>query len=237
MKILHWNSNFSSSLLGSSSSRKKAEAILPFIQGYDVVILNEIWAENAKNIFSIQYPYSYRGSRGSWKIFDGGILILSQHPLSTIDFLEYSVSAGWDWFATKGIISFFIQLNEETYQIFVTNIQTGYTYKEHMARRVQIKEISSYVKEKSLKGYNSIIMGNFNVMSLLDDKMSDQTHDMMDALSRDIEYKFLLDNMHMPNINHGGADRTHIFTDLDNIKVENHSVDGLEAEGYIALDL
>lgn len=189
IRILYWNVWCLPALFTDGMhSDDRAKAILPFIQGFDIVILNEAWTKAAKKVFRSAYPYYYNTPKKGCKIFDSGLMILSTHPIINPSYEFYSDAAGWDWFSSKGVIHVKIPINNKIYDVITTHMQAGHTLADHRARIVQMNELTSFIKRKVNGNSEVLLIGDFNVMPLQNGVVSVHCKDYFDAVRRSQAY-------------------------------------------------
>ncbi len=150
------------------SSDKRAKLIVPFLTGYDVVLLCEAWTREAKNVFLKTYPYQYTDNGVCGKIFGTGLMILSKYPILNPSYEIYDHSADTDWFSGKGIMHFQILFNSKQVDFFLTHMQA--TYKDNsegsqVARLYQSLQLSKFVNKKlaNNNSQNVFLLGDFNL--------------------------------------------------------------------------
>ena len=205
------------------SSDERAKLIAPHIRGYDLVLLNEAWTPEAKRVFKKEYPYYYKTGSQCFATYDSGLLVLSKHPIRSPSYHLFSKAAGWDWFASKGVIHFELQIKLNTYHFFLTHMQAGHSHADQVARFKQTDELIDYVNRHLRNGESAFLIGDLNMMPIVDGEKSVHTEDLNDARLRERAYNLISERTGLIEINHYPLDVYHIFTNL---------TDGLIQVGY-----
>lgn len=219
-------------------SEERAKKIVTLIHGYDLVILNEAWTNSAKEVFRKVMEYSYDTTKTWYKFFDSGLMILSKYPIENTDFLLYKNGAGWDWFASKGVIHFTLTVNDKRLVFLTTHLQAGYSDCDQSARDSQISELISFVNHYLPNNNDVFFIGDFNVMPIINGKRSVHTHDMTDAIERDRQYKAILQGTGLTDVNiHHLQGVYHVLTRRTNLKIAYYSTHGYTDGPYFTVDI
>lgn len=147
-------------------SDERAKLVVPHIQGYDVVLMCEVWTLDARKVFSKVFPYSYTDVLPSGKIYGDGLYIISKYPLVQSKILTYSTEADWDWFSAKGVLFVQIDVNNQLYDFYVTQMQAtyaNYSQASQTARLYQSLELLNFVNTNSGTNPNVFVTGDFNM--------------------------------------------------------------------------
>lgn len=242
VRVLFWNVWCLPGIATNGISAKdRAKSIAPLIRGYDLVILNEAWVDEAKDVFKKEYQYSYQTTSKCFKLGDSGILILSNNPLLNTAHLLYSDAAGWDWVSSKGVVYFQIQSGNKTYDFVVTHMQAGHSSDDHKSRLSQIAELTQFVNKKMVRGSNVYLVGDFNVMPIVNGKISGHCHDYVDAKNRDLCYNMITSQTGLQDLQTGQKllDVYHVFTNQTTTRstITYHDSKGLSDGPYLTIDI
>lgn len=168
LKILYWNVWCFPKCYtdGKLTAKERAKALSQYIVGYDLVLLNEAWETEAKDVFKKLYPYYYTDKNYKGKVYGTGLMVLSQYPIMNASYENYKHSAGWDWFANKGVIYFQIQVNGKTLDFYTTHMQAGNSDADQNARLQQSLQLSNFINKTSGTSTSKDVwlIGDFNMM-------------------------------------------------------------------------
>lgn len=167
---------------------KRADLIAEadYIKGHDVVILNEIFDNEASirllNGIANQYPYqtpvlgrsksgwdSTQGSYSDLTPEDGGVAIVSKWPIEEKIQYVYSQGCGADWNANKGFVYVKMKKNDRPYHIIGTHMQSDdercSAGQPAFVRKSQMNEMKQFIANKNIP-INEVIFigGDFNVI-------------------------------------------------------------------------
>lgn len=162
---------FPAPYLGTDRSGALAEVIQRIRDNKpDVVGLCEVWAngEREKIISDLSDVYNgnYReGPDRSDPLSDGGLLILSKHPILEDDKIIYSKSAGADSYAHKGAIHIRVHPAgaPNSWDIFFTHTQDIEPDGGKDALYFQLTELANMVEVHREPNNPCIIMGDLNI--------------------------------------------------------------------------
>jgi len=130
-----------------------ADNVLPH---HDIVCLQELFhipmssrrrvlIDRAKSIGYFWHHHSSRNNALSPTI-DGGLLILSKLPIVRTDFLNFSVAAFADWYATKGVLYCLVQCGPSPrhfMHVFCTHLQATYNKEtKDVSERVRYDQVA-----------------------------------------------------------------------------------------------
>lgn len=192
IKVLYWNVWCLPKIAtdGNHTITERAKLVRQHLAGYDVVILNEAWVWS-KDEFKKTYAYHYSPPKGL-SIGDSGLMILSNNPITNTDYIRYSKSAGFDWFAEKSAAYCEITINGIVHNFIFTHMQAGYSKCDQTARVSQTNELINFVNSKP-KTARTYMIGDFNIMPIVPGMLiSGHAHDQADAVARDACYQKLV---------------------------------------------
>ena len=157
-----------------------------YIKNQDVVILNEIFDNEASNKLlnglSTQYPYqtpvlgrsknNWDKTLGSYSNLtpeDGGVAIISKWPIVEKVQYVYSEGCGADWFSNKGFVYVKINKNGHFYHVVGTHMQSEdercSVGKDASVRKSQMIEMKEFITKKNIPADEVVyIAGDMNVI-------------------------------------------------------------------------
>ena len=155
-KICHYNVQFMYKYIVSQHNEYRAEMISKYIienigNDTDVITFCEAFEENSRNIL-IKY-LSFAGFKYSTPVLsdknnylsNGGIFILSKHPILGYSSYVFKNALGTDYLANKGIIRIIIKKERFHINIFTTHLQAWSQYYD--SRNKQLNELKNYIDE------------------------------------------------------------------------------------------
>jgi len=194
------------------------------------------------------YPFQYKDDCSNLFTFGTGILILSTIQIQKPQTLFYKSSAGWDYFACKGVISFQLKLNNsKTVDFFVSHMQAGHRYFDQLARKSQSEELCEYfnLKNQSRKKNNTKwLIGDLNLFPVKTDDasgnivaISPHANDEADARERADCYHYILKQTGLKDV-HPTDGVYRVFSNYpDEIPVCYLPSDGFTDGPYLTLEL
>lgn len=153
-------------------ARQISAAILATVPEYDVVCLQEVFDEEAREVFSKElareFPFQVAKS-SDHDIFneDSGLFFASRLEISGHSFVEFDHSTGEDDWSDKGIFGARLEVERATLLVFQTHLQSSI---EHSGVRVkQLRQIRARIESALLRAPRSpatacIVCGDFNVV-------------------------------------------------------------------------
>ena len=176
-----------------------------FLKNNDVIIFNEAFdnvastklLENVKKEYPNQTPVlgrskngwdSTSGSYSSTVFEDGGVTIVSKHPIVKKEQYVYKNGCGEDYHSNKGFIYAKIEKNGQNVHVFGTHTQADdsscSTGQAKNIRTSQFKELKEYIKSKNIpKNEVVLIGGDLNVNKSHDGKYTDEYTKMLKELN------------------------------------------------------
>lgn len=170
-KILHYNVQFMYKYIVSQYNEYRAEMISKYIienvGDADVITFCEAFEENSRNILikylsSAGFKYSTPVLSDDNNYFsNGGIFVLSKHPILGYSSYVFKNASGTDYLANKGIIRIIVKKERFRINIFTTHLQAWSQYYD--TRNKQLEELRKYI-EKFRFWCNEIVIicGDFN---------------------------------------------------------------------------
>ncbi len=152
----------------AKNTGNRLDTIVDFVQGYDVVVFEEVFdpylTARFQNTLKAEYPYQTDIPWVFGKILTGGSFIASRWPISVSDSLVYDACRADGCLAAKGINYAEITKGSNIYHIFGTHTH-AYTEPEDIAIRFeQLAEFKNFVDSKDISSDEPVIMaGDFNV--------------------------------------------------------------------------
>lgn len=135
----------------------------------DVVGLCEVFADGERedifNRLKHIYPHFQEGPDEADLDSDGGLLLLSKHPLLQFHAIVYGDSVGGDWWANKGVIHIRVKPSNSpmAYDIFFTHAQN---IEEDGGREVlynQLTQMDNMIQQYADPNTPTLIMGDINI--------------------------------------------------------------------------
>jgi hypothetical protein len=241
LRVIYWNVYCLPAFATSDKMppEDRAKLIIPYFEGYDVAILNEAWTDDAKQVFKTAYPYSYQTGKKFFKILDSGLLVLSKYPILNASNILYTRSSNWDWFASKGALHFQVNTPKGVYDFFTTHMQAGDMIIDHKIRPFQFMELVKFVNKNLPSSNNVFLIGDFNVMPLINGDISGHCTDLDDALLRSACYYTIPMQTGLVDLQKGDniKDVYHIFSKRHDPIVAYHNSDGITDGPYITVTI
>lgn len=148
----------------------------------NVVGLSEVFVDGErdkiKGDLRTIYPYSVEGPDESDLESDGGLLLLSKHPIIAKHQTIYRQCAGVDCFANKGALHARIQVSGHPtlYDVFLSHTQDPNAGGKGAGRdevQAQLTHLASFVRAYSSPQYPTLLMGDLNTNALTVELYSD----------------------------------------------------------------
>jgi len=161
-------------------SSERSTAFLEHVPSYDVLALQEVWDPRYKTLerFAAQNNIHVVGSSApaptsyfSLRLFGGGLMIMSKHPIVDTREVMFDQGSHSDKFVTKGVLYAKIKVGSSFVHIFNTHLQASYGYEFDFnnnpftaIRHRQLKKLAEFVKQvTSNDNYPIMLAGDFNV--------------------------------------------------------------------------
>ncbi|MEU9338320.1 sphingomyelin phosphodiesterase [Streptomyces sp. NPDC048290] len=190
LKVLSYNAFLmSTSLYPNWGQAHRAAAIAgaPFVQGQDVIVLQEMFdnttSDALKNRLADRYPYQtpvVGRTRSGWDATggaysattpeDGGVTILSKWPVLRKEQWVYQDACGADWWSNKGFAYVVLNVNGSKVHVLGTHAQStdpGCGAGEAARTRSrQFRAVDAFLDGKNIPpGEQVIVAGDLNVDS------------------------------------------------------------------------
>ncbi len=131
LKILSWNIYMLPNVVARKGRCERAEAIVNELKNadYNIIVFQEAFHEKARGIISNglneTYPYQYGpyNDKPGLKI-SSGVWVVSKLPLQELKSIEFKNCAGIDCMSRKGAVLLEGKVNEKSFQILGTHLQS-----------------------------------------------------------------------------------------------------------------
>jgi endonuclease/exonuclease/phosphatase family metal-dependent hydrolase len=154
-------------------AQRIAHAIATTRPAWDVVCLQEVFDEDARDLFAraLADTYPYRITRaGGGDVFqeDSGLFFASRHPILGHFFRPFSDASGTDGLANKGIFGARLDIARVNALVFNTHLQSSIS--AHRVRKRQLDEAHAFIRSAMTRSGSSfgpplaIACGDFNVV-------------------------------------------------------------------------
>eukprot|EP00052_Salpingoeca_macrocollata_P001853 m.27991 g.27991 ORF g.27991 m.27991 type:complete len:521 (-) comp11760_c0_seq1:22-1584(-) len=180
-KVLTYNT-YLFAIAGAPSRMDRASWIASssMMQGYDVVVLNELFDHFASSTLlkGLKSAYPYQTpvvgvSTTGWsnsnnfksKFFTirGGVAVLSKWPMQRMEQYIFTASAGWDSMAEKGFAYVVLTVNGVKVHVIGTHMQADVAHAPVRAK--QLAEISTFINAKNIPASELVLVaGDLNVV-------------------------------------------------------------------------
>ena len=149
------------------SQQNRLNYLIEFLkkESFDVVNLQEVFDPKAvellKEALAKQYPYCIKPSKKGIG-FSNGLMVLSKFPMDNIKTIYFQKLKFFDFFVSKGAISYHILIQNQNLGIINTHLQSDYNPLTASNTRInQLKDI--HLLMSSNKSTSSFILaGDFN---------------------------------------------------------------------------
>lgn len=164
LNVLAYNLFMLTPPIGSSEETQRAQIVNNYIEGYDVVILNEVFYNSARNDeliprLSTEYPFHSAVVSGSGFAEDGGVMIFSRWPILNEDQMVFSVCDGTDCLSSKGVM--YVEINKlgMPYHVFGTHTQAWPDPTSIAVRLEQLGEMYAFMESQNIPLDEAVIFG------------------------------------------------------------------------------
>ncbi|GEM74688.1 sphingomyelin phosphodiesterase [Vibrio sagamiensis] len=202
LKVLSYNIWALPAIAADISQR--FEIIPEYVHGYDVIAFQEVFASGRQaflQTLASEYPYQTEIlSNGSYNIHDGGVVIVSRHPIVNEAQFVFPECSGSDCFADKGVVYAEIIKDGLAYHLFATHAASHDTDQARHNRQLQFKHIRALATSLEIPSYEPVIYsGDFNVNKR---KFPDDYQQMLANLNAaEPQYSGYIDSTFDPRIN------------------------------------
>jgi len=168
LKVLNYNTWALLPGIIAKNTGDRLETIAEFVEGYDVVVFQEVFdpvlTAKFRSALRDEYPFQTDIPWKFGKILNGGSFIASRWPIVEQDSQVYDACRNDGCLAAKGINYANIVKGSNNYHIFGTHTH-AYTGAEDIAVRFQhLAQYKAFVDSKQIPAYEPVIMsGDFNV--------------------------------------------------------------------------
>ncbi len=169
--ILSYNIFMLSGILGKDQDIR-AQAIPDHVRGYDVIVFNEAFDNDARENILLpalqdEYPYRTNVLDKSGAIEDGGVVIVSKWPIEDTQTSIYNDCISEDCLSAKGVLYVRINKMGKIYNIFGTHTQAWNSDEEQVRTRLnQLQQLRDFIDELDIPETEPVIVaGDLNVDS------------------------------------------------------------------------
>lgn len=150
---------------------ERYELLPQFMQGYDVIMLQEVFASGRDAFLASllsEYPYQTRMlDKPGANIYDGGVTIVSRYPIVNQAQLVFPDCTGTDCFADKGVNYAEVIKNGKSYHLFATHAASFDTDAARNLRQQQFQLMRQFAAQQGIDKDEMVIYGgDFNVNKL-----------------------------------------------------------------------
>jgi endonuclease/exonuclease/phosphatase family metal-dependent hydrolase len=173
--VLTFNTALLPEIAASTEQAERARAMAPALIGYDVLALQELFINRYRDalLAELADTYPHRsdlvGRDGArdlpWRQ-DGGIIILSRHPIERRATLTFDdVCAGTDCLADKGVAYAAIRIADRLIHVFATHAQSSYGgARAPGIRAAQFALLRDFIAAQQIPHHEVVIIaGDLNV--------------------------------------------------------------------------
>lgn len=170
--------------LVSKNIKERLQAIPDYIQGYDVVVLQEAFSDHRENLFLTMaqtYPYQTRMlDKEGVNVHDGGVIIFSRFPILDEAQIIFPDCADADCLADKGVNYAAVNKNGRVYHVFATHTASFDTSAARAYRQKQFTQMQDFTVTLAIPVTDTVIYaGDLNVNKL---KFPDDYQNMLSTL-------------------------------------------------------
>lgn len=174
LKVLSWNIYLLPRLIRKIGQLERSKLIAEKLAGadYDVIVFQEAFDKKARtilwDIIKDTYPYAIgpvnEDVRKAFTITNGGVWIVSKHPLKEIGEILFDDCKGFDCGSRKGALMVEVQKDGITYQVIGTHLQADDSPKKEDIRNKQLLQIKNeLVDPHHIDGTPQLLCGDFNI--------------------------------------------------------------------------
>ncbi len=174
LKVLSWNIYLLPRLIRKIGQLERSKIIAEKLAGadYDVIVFQEAFDKKARtilwDIIKDTYPYAIgpvnEDVRKAFTITNGGVWIVSKHPLKEIGEILFDDCKGFDCGSRKGALMVEVQKDGITYQVIGTHLQADDSPKKEDIRNKQLLQIKNeLVDPHHIDGTPQLLCGDFNI--------------------------------------------------------------------------
>ena len=150
------------------ASHSRAGEISPYLNQYDVVILNEAFVNKNALLSKAAHPWKYIPAKPLLKLVNSGLFFLSKFEIIDQAWEKYHAAARQDRLAAKGIGYVTLQVKENgiknrKLQVFSTHMQAGDSKSVQTARRAQAEQAAAFVNANRAKDAVVVLCGDLNM--------------------------------------------------------------------------
>lgn len=171
-KVLSWNIYMLPGWIKKSGQMDRAKLIAEKLTDseYDVLVFQEAFTKKTRevlwNILKEAYPYNVGpvNANGSKLKLNGGVWILSKHPMDLLGEIKFNKGKGADAFSRKGAMLVEVEKNGVHYQIMGTHLQADESASRDKIRMLQCQQIHDELLVVHAKdSVPQLLCGDFNI--------------------------------------------------------------------------
>ena len=151
-----------------NASQSRAAGISPYLNGYDIVVLNEAFVNKDVLASKATHQWKYIPARPFFRLVNSGLMFLSRFEIIDHGWEKYRAAARQDKLAAKGIGYVTLQIEKNgishgKLQVFATHMQAGDSKSVQAARRSQAQQAAAFINAKRIKDAAVILSGDLNM--------------------------------------------------------------------------
>jgi endonuclease/exonuclease/phosphatase family metal-dependent hydrolase len=174
LKVLSWNIYLLPRLIRKVGQMERSKIIAERLNeaDYDVIVFQEAFDKKARtalwDILKAVYPYAIgpvnENVKKAMTVTNGGVWIVSKHPLTQIGEIMFDDCKGFDCGSRKGALMVEVQKDGITYQVVGTHMQADDSPKKEDIRNKQLMQIKTeLVDVYHADGKPQLLCGDFNI--------------------------------------------------------------------------
>ena len=225
VKLLLWNIDLTPDLSITNpfrGAKDRYAAIAKVLNQFDIVVLNECFLYRKQLLKLVDHKYRYTDPKPCFKIFNSGVVILSNYPFIAPTYHHFTHNSSWDVFISKGILKMSFNINGgHRFDLYGTHMQQYNDKSAHKARMAQVGEVVNFVRRTNNSGADVILVGDLNMGPVYDKTYRSYPvyyKDSEDAKLRDEQYTALVSQLNLTEYN-TTQDICHLLHRGTNLKI------------------
>lgn len=174
LKVLSWNIYLLPRLIRKVGQLERSKIIAEklLLADYDVIVFQEAFDKRSRNILwniiKEIYPYEVgpvnEERNKFFSITNGGVWIVSKHPLKTVGSILFDDCKGFDCGSRKGALMVEVEKDGIAYQVIGTHMQADDSPKKEDIRNKQLLQIKTQLVDTYHRdGVPQLLCGDFNI--------------------------------------------------------------------------
>lgn len=174
LKVLSWNIYLLPRFIRKIGQLERSKIIADKLteSDYDVIVFQEAFDKKARtilwDIIKETYPYAIgpvnETVKKAFTVTNGGVWIVSKHPLTQIGEILFDDCKGFDCGSRKGALMVEVEKDGYTYQVIGTHLQAEDSPKKEEIRHKQLQQIKTELVDTYHKdGTPQLLCGDFNI--------------------------------------------------------------------------